>query len=143
MPKTKPVNPGDRVTLRSGRKVGTDYTPGTADLRGVSVQVVDAPAERYSAADDQVQERVHVRPILPTGKLGIPLDIPVSRIRDEDRSASRSLGFSERAKQVIGSIFGGRTARERGVVRSTTVIVGGKRVTTETQADGSEVTREE
>jgi len=98
MNKAKTVQPGDRVTLKGGRKVGTNESPGSCDLRGVKVVVVDDPVERVGSVDGEVKERVHVRPVLPTGRLGMPLDIPVARLRDEDRRSSR--GFAACATQA-------------------------------------------
>lgn len=111
MPKTKAVAPGDRVTLGSGRKVDTDYTPGTCDLGGTRVVVMDEPSERFSAVDGKVQDRVHVRPVMPSGKLGMPLDVPTARIEQHHkrRSAFASLGGTA---ERFARIFGGSGRRE-------------------------------
>lgn len=86
------VHRGDSVVLRSGEKVATAESPGETTLRGVACVVVDEPVHRKGSCDGKVQERVHVRPVLPTGGLGMPLDVPTHRIRPEDRRRSRAVG---------------------------------------------------
>lgn len=90
------VQAGDVVTLNGGRKVGTDESRGTADLRGVRCVVVDTPTQRVGAVDvadgnGEARERVHVRPIMGDGTYGMPLDIPTERISEHDRRRSRSV----------------------------------------------------
>lgn len=108
MSNAQTVQPGDRVTLKSGRKVGTNESPGSCDLRGVKAVVVDDPSVRRGSVDGKVKERVHVRPVLPTGKLGMPLDVPVERIRDEDRRSSRSFAAcaTQAARDTWDRVFG-------------------------------------
>lgn len=68
---------GDRLRFRSGRKVDTTYTPGTADLAGGECEVVEAPTVYRSAVDGEYREHIGVRPILPSGRRGLLLEVPM------------------------------------------------------------------
>jgi len=93
------LKPGDKVTLSGGKKYGTGYTPGTTDLTGVQAVVCDEPRERVGSVDGKVRGRVTVRPLIDSfdgPKGGLPLDVPVDRVR---RNVSQ--GFFSRAGEAI------------------------------------------
>lgn len=145
MAKTLSVRRGDRVTLKGGRKVGTEESPGSCDLRGLRVQVVDDPVERLGSVDGRVSERVTVQPVLSTGKLGMPLDVPIERLRDEDRRTNVFAGLGSALRRICGDKYDRERedAQARGVLRATIEFKGGKKIIREEFFDGRVETREE
>lgn len=141
------------MTLRRGRKVGTEMTPGgDVDLCGVSAVVCDEPQERLGSVDGKVRGRVTVRPVLPSAcgpRFGMPLDVPLDNLRREkadgyfeelgDAVKTTAAGVASIGRALFRGIGGGRLRRGE---RSRTVYRNGKSICVDSD-DPSEISGEE
>ena len=114
MPKNT-IRKGSTVTLARGVKRGTEYSPGDVDLAGVEAVatedvVVRSAAEQVDGGAER--ERVTVRPRLPNGGLGMPLDVPVANLATHSRRGAFVGALTGKARESWDRIFGRRGHRK-------------------------------
>lgn len=112
MPKTT-IRKGATVTLARGRKVGTDYSPGDIDLAGCEAVATEDVVVRQAAEQvdgGATRERVTVRPRLPGGGLGMPLDVPVENIRANSRRGAFVGSMAGAARRTWDRIHGRKSS---------------------------------